>query len=89
MAYAAQDPWMMDGTVRDSVCMGLPHGQDFYDKVMEACALEEDLQQWSNGDLTWVGDRGVQCSGGQRALNYSSSCFLSSVFSVSVFDFEF
>ncbi|GAX19080.1 ATP-binding cassette, subfamily C (CFTR/MRP), member 4 [Fistulifera solaris] len=67
MAYAAQDPWMMDGTVRDNVCMGLPYDQEFYEEVMTACALQEDLRQWPKGDYTWVGDRGVQCSGGQRA----------------------
>jgi ATP-binding cassette subfamily C (CFTR/MRP) protein 4 len=67
MAYAAQDPWMMDGTVRDNVCMGLPYDHEFYDEVMTACALQEDLRQWPKGDFTWVGDRGVQCSGGQRA----------------------
>ncbi len=67
MAYAAQDPWMMDGTVRDNVCMGLPYDHDFYEEIMTACALQEDLRQWPKGDSTWVGDRGVQCSGGQRA----------------------
>ncbi|MFN9956460.1 MAG: ATP-binding cassette domain-containing protein, partial [bacterium] len=32
-----------------------------------ACCLLQDFTQFQNGDQTIVGDRGVQCSGGQRA----------------------
>ena len=32
-----------------------------------ACALEQDLIELPNGDLTVIGDKGVNLSGGQRA----------------------
>ncbi|CAJ1947757.1 unnamed protein product [Cylindrotheca closterium] len=67
LAYAAQDPWIMDGTVKENITMGSPLRQEWYDEVIDACGLRLDFSQFANGDETIVGDRGVQCSGGQRA----------------------
>eukprot|EP00934_Nitzschia_sp_Nitz4_P006161 Nitzschia sp. Nitz4//scaffold366_size23882//2073//6107//NITZ4_008438-RA/size23882-processed-gene-0.30-mRNA-1//-1//CDS//3329549299//6151//frame0 len=67
LAYAAQDPWIMDGTVQSNITMGVAFNQEWYDRVVDSCGLRPDFQQFLNGDQTVVGDRGVQCSGGQRA----------------------
>jgi ATP-binding cassette subfamily C (CFTR/MRP) protein 4 len=67
IAYATQDPWIMDGTVRENIIMGLPFDPYFYDKIISACGLTPDIQRMQRGDETVVGDRGVQCSGGQKA----------------------
>jgi len=69
LSYATQDPWIMNGTIRENILMGRPALQDdsFYDDVVKACGLVQDFSQFVNGDATIVGDRGVQCSGGQRA----------------------
>ena len=67
LAYAAQDPWIMDGTVKENILMGLELDDPWYEQVITACGLVMDFQQLSHGDQTILGDRGVQCSGGQRA----------------------
>ena len=67
LAYAAQDPWVMDGTVKENILMGMTFHEAWYGKVVAACSLLTDFDQLRNGDLTIVGDRGVQLSGGQRA----------------------
>lgn len=67
ISYASQDPWIMDGTVRENVTMGHPFDLDWYDRVIDACGLRLDFEVFRHGDQTIVGDRGVQCSGGQRA----------------------
>jgi len=67
LAYASQDPWIMDGTVMENITMGLDLDEKWYNNVVEACGLALDFSQFLNGDQTIVGDRGVQCSGGQRA----------------------
>ena len=36
-------------------------------QVVRACALLKDFEQFPEGDLTVVGERGVSLSGGQRA----------------------
>jgi ATP-binding cassette, subfamily C (CFTR/MRP), member 4 len=67
IGYAAQEAWIMDGTIRENIIMGFAFDQEWYDVVVDACALRHDLAQFVNGDETLVGDRGVQCSGGQKA----------------------
>ena len=64
ISYASQDTWIMDGTVRENVTMGLAFDQDWYDRVIDACGLRMDFKIFRDGDQTIVGDRGVQCSGG-------------------------
>jgi ABC-type multidrug transport system fused ATPase/permease subunit len=67
ISYASQDTWIMGGTVRENVTMGLAFDRDWYDRVIDACGLRMDFEIFRDGDQTIVGDRGVQCSGGQRA----------------------
>mmetsp|Transcript_107829 Transcript_107829/g.220103 ORF Transcript_107829/g.220103 Transcript_107829/m.220103 type:complete len:1402 (+) Transcript_107829:151-4356(+) len=67
IAYASQDPWIMNGTVFENITMGLPFDQEWYNRVIDACGLRMDLAIFQDGDKTLVGERGVQCSGGQRA----------------------
>ncbi|CAB9509666.1 Multiple drug resistance-associated protein-like transporter 1 [Seminavis robusta] len=67
LAYAAQDPWIMDGTVKENIMMGKDFDAEWYDRVVNSCSLNVDFKQLRDGDETVVGDRGVQISGGQRA----------------------
>lgn len=65
VSYAAQRPWIMHGTVRDNVLFGEPFDAARYEAALEACALRTDLEAFDGGDLTEVGEKGVQLSGGQ------------------------
>lgn len=38
-----------------------------YQTVLSSCALQEDLIQFPDGDMTEVGENGVTLSGGQKA----------------------
>jgi ATP-binding cassette subfamily C (CFTR/MRP) protein 4 len=64
LSYAVQDSWIMDATVRENIIMGSDFDQTWYDEVFKACGLNDDF---CHGDSQILGDRGVQCSGGQRA----------------------
>ena len=37
-----------------------------YDEVVEACALLSDFNQFTEGDQTEIGERGINLSGGQK-----------------------
>ncbi len=63
MSYAAQEPWIMDGTIRENITMGLNYDKKWYERVVEACGLAPDIAVFKNMDQTIVGDRGVQLSG--------------------------
>ncbi|CAN0539790.1 unnamed protein product, partial [Scytosiphon promiscuus] len=38
-----------------------------YETVLRDCSLERDLSILPSGDMTGIGDRGVNLSGGQKA----------------------
>ncbi|GAA5854514.1 hypothetical protein JCM9279_000825 [Rhodotorula babjevae] len=67
VAYTAQQPWIMGGTVRSNITFGFRYEPEFYDLVLEACALKEDLKLLPQGDATEVGEKGISLSGGQKA----------------------
>lgn len=37
-----------------------------YDKAIKACALDKDINNFDHGDLTEIGQRGLNLSGGQK-----------------------
>lgn len=67
IAYASQDPWIMNGSIRDNIILGMPLQEEWYQTVLKACSLQDDIAHFRHGDATILGDRGVQCSGGQKA----------------------
>ncbi|CAG9319605.1 unnamed protein product [Blepharisma stoltei] len=67
IAVAGEDPWIVSGTIKDNVLMGLEYEEKFYKKVISACALDKDIEKFKFGDNTWVGDKGITLSGGQKA----------------------
>ncbi|XP_071951643.1 ATP-binding cassette sub-family C member 5-like isoform X2 [Antedon mediterranea] len=65
-AYAAQQSWIMNATVRDNILFGKAFDEERYKKALFACCLLEDLKNLSNGDQTMIGERGMNLSGGQK-----------------------
>ncbi|XP_072498338.1 ATP-binding cassette sub-family C member 10 isoform X1 [Notamacropus eugenii] len=64
---ATQEPWIQFATIRDNILFGKAFDAHLYWKVLEACALHDDLAILPDGDQTEVGEKGVTLSGGQRA----------------------
>ena len=67
LGYAAQEPWVFSGTLKENILFGRPYEEEWYYDVLQACSLDEDIEQFSHGDQTLVGERGVTLSGGQKA----------------------
>ncbi|KAJ2800364.1 hypothetical protein H4R20_004092, partial [Coemansia guatemalensis] len=67
VAYVPQQAWIMNATLRDNILFGSRYNQDFYDRVIEACALRQDIDMLPGGDMTEIGEKGINLSGGQRA----------------------
>ncbi|KAI9595888.1 ABC transporter type 1, transmembrane domain-containing protein [Syncephalis fuscata] len=59
IAYLAQHPWILSGTVRDNILFGEQYDATWYRQVVEGCALEKDFELLSSGDNTYIGERGV------------------------------
>jgi ABC-type multidrug transport system fused ATPase/permease subunit len=67
VAYASQQPWIQNMTLRDNILFGLPFAQTWYEEVVEATALITDFQELPDGDQTEIGEKGLNLSGGQKA----------------------
>lgn len=67
VAYVPQQPWVMNATLRDNILFGHRWDAEFYDRVLEACSLKSDIAILSGGDMTEIGERGINLSGGQKA----------------------
>ena len=67
LAYVPQIPWVFSGTIRENILFGGAYDEVKYTKIIEACSLKEDIQQFPDCDETIVGERGEVLSGGQRA----------------------
>ena len=62
-----QTPWIQNMTIRDNILFGLPLEEDRYKRVIEAWQLESDFMILKGGDLTEIGEKGINLSGGQKA----------------------
>jgi ATP-binding cassette subfamily C (CFTR/MRP) protein 4 len=66
-AFVPQSSWVMAGTVRSNVLFASAYEAEWYHQVLAACALDVDIAQLPNGEMTEIGDKGVNLSGGQKA----------------------
>ncbi|ODV92957.1 hypothetical protein CANCADRAFT_30952 [Tortispora caseinolytica NRRL Y-17796] len=67
ISYAAQVPWIMNGSIKENILFGKKYDPNFYNSTLEACCLTEDLLILPDGDETEVGEKGISLSGGQKA----------------------
>ncbi|OCH87049.1 hypothetical protein OBBRIDRAFT_796585 [Obba rivulosa] len=67
VAYAAQETWVQNDTIRENILFGSPFDEERYNKVIMQCALKRDLSLFDAGDQAEVGERGLTLSGGQKA----------------------
>lgn len=66
IAYVSQTSWIQSGTVRDNILYGKSMDGEKYERAIKACALEKDIDSFDHGDLTEIGQRGLNLSGGQK-----------------------
>lgn len=65
-AYVPQTPWILTGNVRENILFGNPYDRERYEKTIQGCALIKDLKLFATGDMTEIGERGINMSGGQK-----------------------
>ncbi|XP_052184967.1 ABC transporter C family member 10-like isoform X2 [Diospyros lotus] len=66
IAYVSQSAWIQTGTIRENILFGSTMDDERYQETLEKCALLKDLELLPYGDLTEIGERGVNVSGGQK-----------------------
>ena len=66
IAYAAQQPWIVNARLKDNVTFGQDFDQDRWLAAVEACSLKQDLEVLPGGEETEIGEKGINLSGGQK-----------------------
>lgn len=67
IAYASQSPWLQNETIRENILFNSSFEQVRYDRVIEACGLAIDMNEFPERDETEVGENGTSLSGGQKS----------------------
>ncbi|KZP00831.1 ABC protein [Calocera viscosa TUFC12733] len=66
VGYCAQTAWIQNATLRENVLFGQEWDEDRYWKAIHDSSLLADLEQLPDGDLTEIGEKGINLSGGQK-----------------------
>ncbi|KAG0085747.1 Multidrug resistance-associated protein 1 [Podila epicladia] len=66
LAYVPQQPWIINASLRDNILFGSAYDESRYNAVVNACGLTPDLAILPAGDMTEIGERGINLSGGQK-----------------------
>jgi ABC-type multidrug transport system fused ATPase/permease subunit len=76
IAYVAQTAFLVNGTLRENILFGEDYDPERYQSVIRGCSLEKDIQNLQGGDLTEIGERGVNLSGGQKQrISLARACY--------------
>ena len=67
IGYCAQTPWLQSMSIKENILFTSPYDEGRYQRVLDACALTQDLAAFKDGDLTDIGENGTGLSGGQKA----------------------
>lgn len=67
LSYAQQTPWIQNMNIRENILCGTDMDEAKYYDTIRLCELERDFDILPEGDLTKIGERGINLSGGQKA----------------------
>ncbi|KAI8806740.1 P-loop containing nucleoside triphosphate hydrolase protein [Cladochytrium replicatum] len=67
IAYCAQQPWTLSDTLRGNICFFNEYDEAKMNVALDVCSLRRDLADFPGGELTEIGEKGVNLSGGQKA----------------------
>ena len=72
-AFCPQSAWIQNASVKENIIFGRDTKSKseevndcWYNDVLDAWALQPDLEMFPHGDLTELGERGITLSGGQK-----------------------
>ncbi|KAG0031889.1 Multidrug resistance-associated protein 1 [Podila clonocystis] len=66
LAYVPQQAWIINASLRDNILFGNAYNENRYNAVVAACGLVPDIAILPAGDMTEIGERGINLSGGQK-----------------------
>ncbi|KFQ81082.1 Multidrug resistance-associated protein 1, partial [Phoenicopterus ruber ruber] len=65
-AYVPQQAWIQNASVEDNILFGKEMDETWFSRVIDACALQPDLESFPAGQKSEIGEKGINISGGQK-----------------------
>ncbi|NXW99196.1 MRP1 protein, partial [Larus smithsonianus] len=65
-AYVPQQAWIQNASVEDNILFGKEMDETWFNRVIDACALQPDLECFPAGRKSEIGEKGINISGGQK-----------------------
>ncbi|XP_075623995.1 multidrug resistance-associated protein 1 isoform X1 [Balearica regulorum gibbericeps] len=65
-AYVPQQAWIQNASVEDNILFGKEMDEAWFNRVIDACALQPDLESFPAGRKSEIGEKGINISGGQK-----------------------
>eukprot|EP00760_Papus_ankaliazontas_P035045 PhM_4_TR7594/c0_g1_i4/m.47713 len=66
ISFCAQQAWITNSTVEENILFGEPLDRSKLNRVVRACQLVPDIENWKGGLKQEIGERGLNLSGGQK-----------------------
>ena len=66
IGYVSQTSWIQNETIKNNILFFKKYDKIKYEEVLEKCQLKYDLEILEGKDLTEIGEKGVNLSGGQK-----------------------
>ena len=66
IGYASQIPWIQNDTIKNNILFFNKYEKEKYETVLDKCQLKYDLDNFEGKDMTEIGEKGVNLSGGQK-----------------------
>ncbi|CAG2167690.1 unnamed protein product, partial [Oppiella nova] len=83
VSYVPQSAWIQNMSLRQNIVFVSDYDRGKYERVVKACALDTDFNSLPAKDLTEIGEKGINLSGGQkhrvslaRAVYHGSDIYL-------------
>lgn len=70
IAFTPQEAWIQNNTLRDNILFGQEFNEDCYKQVVNGCSLMSDFSILPGGDLTEIGEKGINLSGGELLIGH-------------------
>lgn len=66
VALVTQQAWIQNATLKDNILYGSEYDHERYEEVVRCCELAPDIAMLPAGDMTEIGEKGINLSGGQK-----------------------
>ncbi|XP_044834651.1 ATP-binding cassette sub-family C member 6-like isoform X2 [Mauremys mutica] len=66
VAYVPQQDWIQNASVEENIIFGEEMDESWFNRVIDACALQPDLESFPAGSKSEIGEKGINISGGQK-----------------------